>query len=148
MNIDNFNDRIIIVGEKMIFKKGKNQNEDVNASIEQDNNMYSEFEEKPSNVDNKNNMAYSNTSNSSNSFNDQPYAYKEKEYKTNTLEEHTTVTNSSRMSKVLLYGFYLVFIVIGLIVFIMIRSNKYEFYLKEEEITVLFLGLFSNITIS
>ena len=70
------------------------------------------------------------------SNNEEGYTYKEKEYKTNTLEENTKVTTASKFSRVLLFGFYLILILLGVGAFFMIRSNKYEFYLKQDKVLI------------
>ncbi len=59
----------------------------------------------------------------------------EKKYKT-SLEENTKVTSASKASRFLLFGFYLLFILLGGVAFLMIRGNKYEFYLKNEEVAI------------
>lgn len=64
------------------------------------------------------------------------YEYKEKEYKGNSLEENTKVTTASKASRGLLFGFYLLLIVLGFGAFLMIRSNKYEFYLKQDKVLI------------
>ena len=64
------------------------------------------------------------------------YAYKEKEYKTNTLEENTKITKASKASRFLLFGFYALVVIIGGIAILMIRANKYEFYLKQDEVVI------------
>lgn len=62
------------------------------------------------------------------------HGYVEKEYKTNTLEENTQITKASSISRFILIGFYVFAIVIAVVLFFMIRSNKYEYYLKNDSI--------------
>lgn len=59
----------------------------------------------------------------------------EKKYK-KSLEENTKVTEASKAGRWLLVGFYLIFILLGGVAFLMIRSNKYEFYLKNDEVSI------------
>lgn len=59
----------------------------------------------------------------------------EKKYK-KSLEENTKVTEASKTGRWLLVGFYLIFILLGGVAFLMIRSNKYEFYLKNDEVSI------------
>ena len=67
---------------------------------------------------------------------DQPYVYKEKEYNNGYLEDHTKVTAASKASRGLLIGFYLLLLVLGVGAFLMIRTNKYEFYLKQDSVLI------------
>lgn len=53
-----------------------------------------------------------------------------------TLENNTVLTKASSYSRFLLYGFYLLIIIVGAIAFLMIRSNKYEFYLKKDSVLI------------
>ena len=64
------------------------------------------------------------------------WQYKEKEYNNNYLEEHTVVTRASKVSKLILYGFYLLIVIIGVVVFFMLRADRYEFYLIKDEVSI------------
>ena len=110
-------------------------NEKKEDNLEQENNLYGEYEknEEPQEEVNNNDDKFTNNDDN---FSNTKYEYKEKEYKTNSLEENTTVTKSSKVSKLFLYSFYLIFIIIGAVVFFMLRNDKYQFYLKDEEINI------------
>ena len=60
----------------------------------------------------------------------------DKDKKDGYLESHTTVTNTSKISRIILFGFYIILIMIGVMIFFMLRSDKYEFYLTKEEINI------------
>ena len=93
----------------------------------QEENIYSNFNENKENP-------FNNNQNMSNNVG--TYEYREKEYKTNTLQEHTQITRASKASRFLLFGFYALVIVIGAMAVFMIRANKYEFYLKQDEVVI------------
>ena len=95
-----------------------NDNQNINANMNNDYNQ---------NINN-------NMNNNSNS--NMSYSYQEKEYKTGTLEENTVVTKTSKVSRVFLYSFYLIFVVIAIVVFFILRADRYEFYLKKDEVTL------------
>ena len=97
----------------------------------QEDNIYSSFTE------NNNVNPFDNSDISENKTdNVEKYAYKEKEYKTNTLEENTKITKASKASRFLLFGFYALVVIIGGMAILMIRANKYEFYLKQDEVVI------------
>ena len=114
-----------------IKRKDKEEN-DQQKNVE--DNMYSDFMSKEENVNN--NESKKDNDNSISSFNSSTHGYKEKEYKTGSLEEHTIVTNASKVSRLFLFGFYALFIIVGIIAYLMIKSDKYAFYLKNEEATI------------
>ena len=113
------------------IKRTRKTEDDKNAMEEQ--NIYEDFEKKiiKPQVNNE------KDSNDKEEIKEdiRPY-YQEKEYKTNTLEENTVVTNASKISRFLLFGFYSLFIIIGVVVFFMLRADKYEFYLKKDEVSI------------
>lgn len=62
--------------------------------------------------------------------------YQEKQYNNDFLEKHTKVTSGSKVSRGVLVAFYLLIIAIGVAIFFMIRTNRYEFYLRDSSITL------------
>ena len=50
------------------------------------------------------------------------------------LESHTVVTKASKISRTILFGFYVILILIGAMVFFMLRSDRYQFYLVKDEV--------------
>ncbi len=132
---------------RRIKRSNNGQNNEPVNNVPEEDNMYGEFEKKTVNNNNfgnnNNNNNINNNSSNNNNFNPNSIAsfsdangYHEKEYKTGSLEENTVLSGASKISKVFLYGFYLLFIVIGVMVFFMLRANKYEFYLKNDEVNV------------
>ncbi len=128
-----------------MFKKKKEINIEDDS---QEDNIYSSYmhndESKDSSLEkvheNDNDLEESheikNIENQKNNNSENHYVYKEKEYNTNTLENNTVVTRASKISRFILIGFYLLVIVIGVMAFFMIRSNKYEFYLKQDSVFI------------
>ena len=105
----------------------------------QQENIYSNFIEKVevSNPETKDDNINRDDANKINMDTDiSTYQYKEKEYKSNTLSENTKITKASKASRAILIGFYLILIVVVALVIFMIRANKYEFYLKEDEVVI------------
>lgn len=60
----------------------------------------------------------------------------DKVYKKETLKNNTSVSKVSLASRVMLFGFYITVVVIGIIAVFMIYAGKYEFYVKENEVLV------------
>lgn len=60
----------------------------------------------------------------------------DKIYKKETLKNNTSVSKVSLASRVMLFGFYITVVVIGIIAVFMIYAGKYEFYVKENEVLV------------
>lgn len=56
--------------------------------------------------------------------------------KTSFLDDNTVLTKRSKASRLLLFGFYMLLIIVGAIVYFMLRSNKYEFYLKKDSVSI------------
>lgn len=61
--------------------------------------------------------------------------YHEKEYNSGYLNSHTKVS-SNRSNKLLLVGFYIIVLIVGVVVFFMILTDKYEFYFKNDSIVI------------
>ena len=108
----------------------RNRKSEENQNIEEEQNIYGDFEKKTIEVNEMNNNINDDNSNDLHTF------HQEKEYKTGTLEEHTVKTTSNKISRFLLFGFYLMFILIGVVVYFMLRADKYEFYLKKDEVNI------------
>ena len=125
----------------MGFKNKKKLDVDENKT---EDNIYSGFintnETKEENIvteeSSKEENVQTNDYNGSNEKKDEPYQFKEKEYNKGFLEANTKVTNASKTSRGLLFGFYLIIIALGVLAFLMLRANKYEFYLKEDTILI------------
>lgn len=62
--------------------------------------------------------------------------YHEKEYKSGFLEAHTKKTVASATSHLILILFYILVVVLGIVAFVMIRTDKYQFYFKNEQVIV------------
>ena len=101
------------------------------SNNELDDNIYENFS-KGMAENNASNAVNSNDTNNKN----EPYRYVEKEHNDNYLEEHTVVTKASKVSRIVLVGFYALFIVIGVLVFFMLRADRYEFYLVKDEVKI------------
>ena len=99
-----------------------NQNDNINGNIK-------------SEEDSNNANSQVNNSNQTND-NQNKYVFKEKEYNGDFLEKHTVVTKASAVSRMFLIGFYLIAIVVGFLAFALIRSNRYEFYLKQDSVLI------------
>lgn len=70
------------------------------------------------------------------SFNKKEEVKEEVKPKDNYLETHSTVTRSSKASRLILVGFYLFIILICVIIFFLLRADRYEFYLVKEEVNL------------
>ena len=112
-----------------------------------DDNMYGEFthEEEKKNVEEETAKTEIENHDTKNDKEDKskygevgntPYEYKEKEYNSGFLESHTVQTNATKMSKYVLFAFYAFVLVVGVGVFFMLRSDKYRFYLKNDEVSI------------
>lgn len=131
LNIDNSNNNSIDTN---------NIQSDMYASFEHHENppVNPNLGSNPTNVgpipqnNNVNPINNGNNTNNINSYVNNPNAQHDDHY----LEEHTVLTRSSKASKVLLYGFYLLILVIGAVVFLMIRADRYEFYLVKDEVSI------------
>ncbi len=141
-----------------MFFKGKKRLEQEENYLQTDDDIYKEFTQSNNNSNNQtdgnlnnqnnetinpknfndlsfNNQLNQNDNNSNNSNNTTPTnTYTKEGYKTNTLEEHTQITKASAISRYILIGFYAFAIIIGIALFLIIRSNKYAYYLKSDEI--------------
>lgn len=106
----------------------KMKNNQVNN--EQGDNIYENFTKKT------NEAQVNEIPNSNNSNINEPYHYVEKEHNDNYLETHTVVTKASKVSRIVLVGFYSLFIVVGVLVFLMLRADRYEFYLVKDEVKI------------
>ncbi len=120
--------------------------------IDDNNDMYKEFEEtkveppkeevkeespKEEKIDNSKLMPHTmNVEEKKETVEDNPHVFKEKEYKHDSLAKNTKVTKHTAASRAILIGFYLIIIVLAVIAVLMIRSNKYEFYLKNNEVFI------------
>ena len=62
--------------------------------------------------------------------------YQEKEYPKGSLEKYSKVTKPSMASRFILIGFYLLIVVVAVLAVLLIRTNKYEFYFKSEEVVI------------
>ena len=62
--------------------------------------------------------------------------YHEKENDDSFLESHTKLTKATKMNKMLLLGFYLIVVIIGVVVFFMIMTDKYQFYFKDDQVVI------------
>ena len=115
-------------------KKGKKRLEGLEELDESfDDDIYKEFEEeKPVNnsIDNSND----NVQNSG--IKNEHYEYKEKEYNSGFLESHTVETTTRKISKAFLFVFYAIVLVVGIGLFVMLREDRYRFYLKNDEVTI------------
>ncbi len=111
---------------------------DIEDNNNEEENIYGDFmkvesENTPENTSENNDLGVEDNSDIKE---DQPYVYKEKEYNKGYLEDHTKVTAASKASRGLLIGFYLLLLVLGVGAFLMIRTNKYEFYLKQDSVLI------------
>ena len=119
-----------------------NQNNNMNNGFNnQNNNMNNGFNNQNNNMNNGFNNQNNNMNNGYNQNNNMNndithLGYQEKQYKTGSLEENTVVAKTSKLSRIFLFGFYLIFIVIGIMAFFLIKSDKYQFYLKNDEVTI------------
>ena len=133
----------------MDLKNDKKQLEDTeNIDKSYDENMYEAFEKKEEpkeeikeepeeeKKDDSSNSETTNTSSNSSDIVNHTYTYKEKEYNSGFLESHTTTTTGSKVSRIFLLFFYLLVIVVGVGVYYLLRSDKYAFYLKKEEVLI------------
>ena len=57
-------------------------------------------------------------------------------HKDNYLENHTSLTKGSKASKLILYGFYGLILLVGVVVFFIMRSDRYAFYLVKDEVSI------------
>lgn len=103
-----------------------NSQDDQNMS----DDIYKDF------VDNNNqNNDYNNNVNvNNNSITHQ--GYQEKQYNTGFLNSHTKVEKYERKNRILLFGFYALVLVIGVVVVLMFLTNKYQFYFKKDEVVI------------
>lgn len=110
----------------------RNRRNEETQKVAEEQNIYGDFEKKTLEASEVNENKPQEEENTS----DLHAYYKEKEYKTGSLEANTVVTTSSKISRFLLFGFYLLFIIIGVVVYYMLRADKYEFYLKKDEVSI------------
>lgn len=118
----------------------------VEIEEEKEENIYANFENQNTDVEESNNDSEINNNdvqsetqnNTQNVVQEEPQGYKyvEKEYPNDSLEKNTKVTNSSKASRGILIGFYAIVLVLGVLAFLMIRANKYEFYVKNDEVFI------------
>ena len=113
----------------------KKENEEIEQTEDSLKNNTKEKNNVISNINTKPNFD-SDQNSYDNKFENEPYAYKEKEYNSNYLESHTVVTKASKISRAVLVGFYLLVIIVGVMIFFMLRQDKYEFYLVNDEVTI------------
>ena len=128
-------------GKKKLEIEEEIQEEDIYSNFIKNEENSSEKEEKKDdslskNIDNDKKEDTEEIKNDTPENNVGAYQYREKEYKTNTLKEHTKITKASKASRIILFGFYALVVVIGALAILMIRDNKYEFYLKQEEVEI------------
>lgn len=140
--------------DKSVNLNTSNSSNDNSSINNVQDDMYASFEHHENTIDNANlqnglnNQTPVNTTNNINnvnnvnSVNDVVNANNATNTNSNNqhndhyLEEHTVVTRSSKASKFVLYGFYLLFLIIGVAVFMMIRADRYEFYLVKDEVNI------------
>ena len=115
------------------FNNSFNQNSNVNFNQNMNNqNNNASFNQ---NMNNQNNNANFNQNMNNQNIQKTPY-FEEKQYNSGFLDAHTKVSAASSASRILLVLFYVFIIGIGLIIYLMLRSNKYEFYLKNEQVSI------------